>query len=287
MTCNFPLTAYFTRDDAGNRGVTFSRNASLSGAPLRLPCGQCTGCRLDRSRQWAMRCMHERRMHDVASFVTLTYEKMPKDCSLNKRDLQLFNKRLREAVGKFRFYACGEYGERLGRPHYHSILFGLDFADKKKWKKNGRGEQLYTSDVLERTWSHGFCSIGDVSFDSCAYVARYCMAKVLGDKAAAHYGKRIPEFCLMSRRPGIGFAYYGKYGDEVYAHDSVICNGVEVAPPRYYDGKYELVDAAHLERLKVVRRQEARKFRADNTPDRRKVREKVMIAKLNLHRREI
>lgn len=287
MTCNFPLAAYFSRTvgNSGKRGITFSRNASLTGVPLMLPCGQCTGCRLDRSRQWAMRCMHERRMHEDASFVTLTYDKAP--ASLVKRDLQLFNKRLREAVGKFRFYACGEYGEKNSRPHYHEILFGLDFPDKRPFKKNGRGEQLYTSALLERTWAHGFCIIGDVSFDSCAYVARYCMAKVTGDKAGAHYNGRLPEFCLMSRRPGIGATYYDKYGSEVYAHDSVICNGVEVTPPRYYDGKFEVVDAEALSRLKSLRRQEARKHRADNTPDRRKVRETVMRAKLALKGRDV
>lgn len=289
MTCNYPLAAYFTRDKgtSGKRGITFSRNASLTGVPLQLPCGQCTGCRLDRSRQWATRCMHERRMHDAASFITLTYDpkRVPSGATLVKRDLQLFNKRLRESAGRFRFYACGEYGEKGHRPHYHEILFGLDFWDKKPFKKNGRGEQLYTSELLERTWGLGFCTIGDVSFDSCAYVARYCMARVTGEKAAAHYGQRIPEFCLMSRRPGIGAAYYDKYGAEIVAHDSVIVNGVEVTPPRYYDGKFEAIDPAALERLKCVRRQEARKYRADNTPDRRKVREKVLVAKLNLNGR--
>jgi hypothetical protein len=112
-----------------------------------------------------------------------------------------------------RFYACGEYGETTRRPHYHAILFNCGFPDALVHSKNNRGELLYTSADLGALWDNGQHLIGDVTFASAAYVARYCVKKVSGEKADEHYSvfdadgvihERLPEFALMSRRPGIG-----------------------------------------------------------------------------------
>ena len=73
---------------------------------LSLPCGQCVGCRLERSRQWAVRCVHESQMHDFSSFVTLTYNDDNCPVSLDYGHYQLFMKRLRKKFGKARFYNC-------------------------------------------------------------------------------------------------------------------------------------------------------------------------------------
>src|SRR3954449_8205389 len=118
MPCYCPQSAYRT----SSGGVTFCRSGSLSGEKFSLPCGQCIGCRLERSRQWAMRCVHENKMHPRSSFVTLTYDdkNIPPAGSLSKRDFQLFMKRLRKSQSNpLRFFACGEYGETTHRPHYH------------------------------------------------------------------------------------------------------------------------------------------------------------------------
>lgn len=252
MPCYSPLTAFYSRDvgPSGKRGITFQRNSSHTGVPLRLPCGQCVGCRLERSRQWAVRCMHEKRMHADNVFVTLTYndEHLPDDGTLVKRDLQLFMKRLRKLKGKgVRFYACGEYGESTKRPHYHLILFNCWFADRKYYKKSPRGDTLYTSKELSGLWAVdgkeiGFAVVGEVTFESCAYVARYICDKMTGPAAEDYYSwtdsdgvvhSVIPEFTNMSRRPGIGSTWYDKYGAEAYKHDSVIMNGKEIRPPRF------------------------------------------------------
>lgn len=301
MPCYAPLTGYYSRERTANgkRGIVFKVDLAFSGVPLRLPCGQCVGCRLEHSRQWAMRCMHEKRLHRDNVFVTLTYddECLPDGGSLKKRDLQLFMKRLRKARGAgVRFYACGEYGENTSRPHYHAILFNCDFPDKKFYKNNKAGDPLYTSAELEKIWPLGLCTIGEVTFDSAAYVARYIMKKIKGDLAEDHYMRvdqygeifsLVPEFTNMSRRPGVGRGWFDKYGAHAYAHDSVIVNGQEVRPPRYYDGLYESVDSKRLEKLKKVRRRKAAAGRKDNTPERRRVRETVAMARLALKGRVI
>lgn len=300
MPCYHPLTAYYSRSigKSGKRGITFQRSLSFSGAALRVPCGRCVGCRLEKSRQWAMRILHEKRLHKESCFVTLTYDDahLPPFGTLVKRDLQLFIKRLRNEYGSgIRFYGCGEYGDSNKRPHYHVIIFNYSPSDKVIYKRAKRGEWLYNSDALSAIWGAGFVVIGDVSFDSAAYVARYVMKKQTG-RNASYYDvqdangevfRRLPEFALMSRRPGIGLGWYKKYGQESYQHDSVIINGRPVRPPRYYDGKYEQDNADHLKKIKVIRKRKAYLQFKENLVDRRRVREKVLELNMKQLKRSV
>lgn len=244
--------------------------------------------------------MHESKMHDRNCVVTLTYndKELPADRSLVKRDLQLFMKRLRKEFGSgIRFYACGEYGEKNKRPHYHAVLFNFDFADKRFYKKSSIGDNLYTSDTAERIWSHGFCVVGEVTFESCAYIARYIVDKMTGPMADKWYTYTDPEtgeiirvlseFTNMSRRPGIGRGYHEKYGEEVFRHDNVIMNGKPVRPPRYYDVLNDALDSKRMERVKKKRRREAMKHQEDNTPERRRVKETVAVLNLNMWTRNV
>lgn len=297
MPCYSPLTAFYSRaiGPSGKRGVTFDRNASFSGEPLKLPCGQCVGCRLERSRQWAIRCMNEAKMHPKNCVVTLTYDDvhLPADRSLVKRDLQLFMKRLRKAHGSgIRFYACGEYGETTKRPHYHCILFNFDPADKVYYRKSAIDDNLWTSESLRLIWGNGYCVVGEVTFESCAYVARYIIDKMTGPKADDWYttddGVIVePEFTNMSRRPGIGTAYFKKFGAEVYTHDSQIVRGLEVRPPRFYDVLMDAVDPKRMEVLKRKRRQKALLHKDDNSVDRRRVKERHAVLLLNMWKRNV
>jgi len=199
----------------------------LGGGSRPIACGQCSGCRLERSRQWAVRCMHEASLHEKNSFVTLTYKDAPE--SLEYRDFQLFMKRLRKVRGRCRFYMGAEYGEQRGRPHFHALLFGVAWPDGVYLGKSPSGFKLFRSAQLSALWPQGFASVGDVTFESAAYVARYCMSVITGDKAVEHYGGRKPEFGRMSLRPGIGRAWIDKYGrSDVLPDGNVVVNGVKL-----------------------------------------------------------
>lgn len=269
MPCFHPLQASFTLGDSGKKKLNFSSRASsvaaeafVKGSKLSfsniqfIPCGKCMGCRLERSRQWAVRCMHEASMFEDNCFLTLTYspENVPADGSLDKSVYPAFMKRLRECYSDFRmkYFMCGEYGEQLGRPHYHSCLFGFDFPDKKPWKRVSGG-MLYVSAELERLWKLGFCTIGSLTFDSAAYVARYCTKKINGDMADAHYQGRQPEFSLQSNKPGIGASWYDKWKRDCFPSDYLVVNGAKCKPPRYYEKKLEKEDPLLFEAIKLAR----------------------------------
>lgn len=294
MPCFHPLTAF--RTDAGKIVFT-DRGAHRS---LTIPCGQCVGCRLERSRQWAVRCMHESQMHDANSFVTLTYDDdhLPRDHSLTYRHFQLFMKRVRRNLNaRVRFYMCGEYGETYSRPHYHACLFGFRPGDLYPWRKSGAGFQLYRSPMLEKLWPRGSVEVGDVTFESAAYVARYIMKKVTGKEAENHYAivdpdtgeiyNRVPEFTRMSLKPGIGASWFEKYKSEVFPLDRVVVRGVECKPPRYYTDR--LIAASDLDgaSLEYGRYLKALKFVDDNTEERLKVKEVVTLARINNLKRGI
>lgn len=273
MTCDAPIQAYYGREKnpaTGKRPLVWRPAEALTGMRMSIPCGKCTGCRLDRSRQWAVRLMHEKRMHKEASFVTLTYdnENLPTVGTLVPRHLQLFHKRLVDRWRNYfdvgvRYYGCGEYGDLNRRPHYHSILFGVRFDDARLYSRNAAGDPIYSSELLDEIWGLGQCKIGKVTFESCAYVARYCVKKVDGKKREdGHYvvydadgvvHERVPEFAHMSRRPGLGAAYFDRYGSEIAVHDSIIVDGKEVPSIRYYDQKLAASDPQRLAELKLRR----------------------------------
>lgn len=103
---------------------------------LLVNCRKCLECRQKRANEWALRCMAEAQKYQQNCFLTLTYEKSP--LFLKKRDLQLFLKRFRKAIypHKIKYFACGEYGSKNYRPHFHLIIFGYDFEDKYLWSRS-------------------------------------------------------------------------------------------------------------------------------------------------------
>lgn len=293
MSCFSPIQAYSAgsvNPATGKRSMVFSVRGTFSGVRMMLPCGKCIGCRLDFARRWAVRLMHENKMHKESCFVTLTYNKenLPDVGSLQKTHLQKFHKRLHNRLLHsrgfgIRYYGVGEYGDLNKRPHYHSIIFGVDFPDKRLYSENAKGQKVYWSATLNDIWGLGDCKIGEVSYESAAYVARYCLKKVDGkQREAGHYlvydadgviHERSPEFSHMSRRPGIGSSYFDKYGNEVKAHDSIIVNGREVPSIRYYDDRIALGDPDALELIK--RRRRAKAVWLERQVDRRRTRERL------------
>lgn len=246
--------------------------------------------------------MHEAQLHEENCFLTLTYssENLPAGGTLVKWHFQDFMKRLRSRISprKVKFYHCGEYGERFNRPHYHACIFGFDFPDKELLRVVD-GERLCTSELLESLWPHGFATVGSVTFDSAAYVARYCVKKVNGERAFHHYmrldertGELLPvdpEYATMSRGgrtgKGIGDGWFSKFHRDVFPRDEVITNGRVSKPPRYYDSRFEILDPDGFDRIKRRRLKRAMKHAADQTPDRLAVRERVFAAKTSLLKR--
>lgn len=264
-------------------------------ANLVVACNRCIGCRIDRSRAWASRCVQEASRHELSAFVTLTYDDahLPKHQRLKLRDFQKFMKRLRRKIAPRRvsFFASGEYGDQLGRPHYHALLFGWCPQDKVFFKRADTGD-LYTSAELSKLWPLGFASVGAVTFASAAYVARYCIKKVNGEESIGWYGvldeatgelhERPPEFMTCSKRPGIGKAWAEQFGDETLRDDFMIIEGRRVMIPEYYEKVLKHSHAAQLELAKARRRKArlaARSIR-ESRPERRKVREEVKRAQV-------
>ncbi len=237
-----------------------------------------------------MRCMHESQMHEQSSFLTFTYadDHVPEHGSLDVKDWQLFAKRLRRQAGPFRFLHCGEYGDKFERPHLHACIFGLDFAEDREPLKKA----LFVSPFLNGVWGKGHVAIGNLTFETAAYVARYVTKKITGDKAKTHYatideetGEEImlkPEYATMSRRPGIGYQWYQKFKDEVYPSDTVVVRGHFCKPPRFYDLILEKEDPEMWELVRTKRTVAAMKYNDEEGPEWRRLlaKEKILESKM-------
>jgi len=297
MPCYHPLTAVVLAKEglSGKKVISLSKRAlslcATKDNTIQLPCGKCRGCRHDRARQWAIRCVHESQLHDKNCFITLTFDEkhVNKKGSLVKSDFQNFMKRLRKHFygnqkSDIKYYHCGEYGEQFERPHHHACLFNFDFPDKQEQKtKNGR--QYFQSPILSKLWDKGMHSIGPVTYDSAAYVARYIIKKINGELAPGHYQGRLPEYTTMSRRPAIGLDWYKKYHDtDLYPRDYVALQGVTQKIPKFYDLKYELTNPLELASLKLMRLEKA-KVNPNNNPENLRAAEKIQEAYDNMYHR--
>lgn len=252
---------------------------------IEIPCGQCVGCRLEYSRQWANRCMLELQYHDSAYFVTLTYDDahVPKSyygdpntgealtsLTLFKKDFQDFMKRLRKAFpdDRIRYFMAGEYGSKTFRPHYHAIIFGLHLDDLKPWSRSEQGFTYYNSEALQRAWSVkdddgvvrpiGYAVAAEVTWETCAYTARYVMKKLKGAEACFYDDHNIqPEFTLMSRKPGIAHQYFEDHPDIYkceYINISTDKGGRKFRPPRYYDRLFDIEYPDEMMEIKEARK---------------------------------
>lgn len=299
MPCYRPLQAFYTPPgDGGDVGsLSFGMGRAGSGArEVSLPCGCCFGCRASRALEWTVRCHHESKLHELSIFVTLTYDDdhLPPYASLRKRDVQLFLMRLRKAhyPAKLRYFLSAEYGDTTFRPHYHALLFGVDFPDKKRI--GGSGDRTeYRSDSLDEIWGLGSCVLGSVTSESAAYVAGYVYKKQAG---VSHYERLDQDtgevvsveapFSLMSRKPGIGADWFRRYCSDYFPADSAILGGKEVKVPRYY---MKLAEAEGLDLSDVRKKRiEALDENFDESmPKRLRVREEVAKAKRRSKKRSV
>lgn len=233
--------------------------------------------------------MHEASLYESNSFVTLTYddEHLPPDNCLHYPDVQRFLKRVRKGYKPFRFFLCGEYGDKTQRPHYHICFFGLDWDDKRYWSRPSK-HTLYRSETLEKLWPFGSALIGSLTYESAGYTARYCVKKVTGKGAIAYYRRTrpdgstfdlVPPFMRCSLKPGIGQYWFDKFAHQVHDRDYVIYDGSKVSVPAYYDKLAKRKDALSIDELKADRVVKALAHSADNTRARLAVKEQVALAR--------
>lgn len=299
--------------------------ASMGLAPhYKLPCGNCIGCRLQRANEWATRCTHEASLHSENCFLTLTLDdEHLATQSLCHRIYQLFMKRLRKAlrmkrfaktiaiseslyytadmglrpIPQLKYYMAGEYGSKTRRPHFHACMFGIDFLDKKYYATGKGGSKIHTSATLDEIWQQGFSTIGAVTYESAAYIARYIMAKKTGDNAPKYYEHidletgeitdLTPEYNRMSLKSAIAKEWLDKYTPDVYPHGAVITRGKKNKPPKYYDKIYKKKELEKYDIMKLQRVKQQIENTSDNTPSRLKAKETVKQAQLNKLLREL
>lgn len=268
MPCHHPIRAWRTRGGA----VLLNREAP-DAERLHLPCGGCLGCRTSAAKAWALRCHLELQQHDSAVFSTLTYDRDKLPPTLQKRDLQLWIKRVRKALGParpIRFFASGEYGEQRGRPHYHALVFGASTADEK---------------TLDQAWQRGFTRTEPVTPARIAYCAGYTSKKLTDARHTKH--ERVdpatgevyhwqPPFIQMSRRPGIG--------GEARQHTTswrllAIHNGQRMPVPRFYHEAWKRTATAQMLEALEYEKQQHRQGKQPTTPERLAAEEQITIAR--------
>lgn len=280
MPCSCTAIAFRSKHvnpKTGLRKLVFSRNEALH--PIveqSVPLGICMHCRLKHSRNWGLRVALESTLYENNCFLTLTYrdEDLPKNGSLDYDVTVKFMKDLRDRFGSgIRSFGCAEYGEKKGRPHYHICLLNFDFPDKKIAERstanygiNKRENYIYDSEKLQDLWPYGDSKIGSLTLESASYVARYCTKKITGPKAFHYYdlpaneqtGEIItlnPEKSVaVSRRKGLGYPWYEKFGQYVRDHDRVNLAGRSYPPPPYFDKLTEKADPDRFEEIKAKRR---------------------------------
>lgn len=237
MRCTHPLTMY--RDVQGN----LSNKSNPTSSCVYVPCGQCMACRISRAATWALRMTHEAQLHKENCFITLTFNDEHNPKSLDKRDLQLFFKRLRKEISpkKISYFACGEYGDKFKRAHYHACIFGHSFDKSKSKIKSHDGFSCYSSPSLSSLWRFGYSSFSEFSFDTANYVAGYINKKIMGKNWEKHYydletGEiKEREFSLSSRRPAIGKNWFELYSDDFLKRDVYYHQGKPMPLPKYYE----------------------------------------------------
>jgi hypothetical protein len=235
---------------------------------IPCPCGKCDPCIKARKNKWKNRVLFEDYDHEYSSFVTLTYSEenlrfqnpvtgefgFP---TLVPEDLRNFLKRIRRAVEptKLRFYACGEYGDRNWRPHYHLALFGYEPC----YRPTGTRRDLLAPgklccppcDLLYKKWGLGVIDNAPINDKTAAYIAGYINKKLTKSTDDRLEG-RFPEFQRMSNRPGIGANAVAPLAEALFSSfgKSMLTDTGDVPAVIYQGGKPIFLDRYIRDKLR-------------------------------------
>lgn len=272
MACRHPMVAHrtFGRTKNGRVPMKFiCKASSFSGrwGPdlMMLPCRQCIGCRLEQSRQAAIRLVHELKFWPYSGFLTLTYDDghLPAFASLDAARWTKFARDLRDRfsyrdLGKLKFFAVGEYGDESLRPHYHAIVFAEAPLLVDQVEPSRTGCPQFESPHVSAVWPDGRHRISEVTFESAAYCARYVLKKINGGGAFAHYGRRAREFVRWPK--GLGKGHFERWWRDIYPSDQVCLPGRgSFLPPPYYDRLLEKLDPVFFSEIKLAREERSDK----------------------------
>lgn len=278
MACGSAMVAHRTRSRTrtGKFAMKFLCKAtSFQGrwGPdlMVLPCRQCIQCRLEKSRQAAVRLIHELKFHPYSGFLTLTYddEHLPQSRSLEPGRWTKFARDLRARfeyrdLGKLKFFGVGEYGDISQRPHYHAIVYSDSPLLVEEVESSQSGGRQFVSPEVSAVWPDGRHRISEVTFESAAYCARYILKKINGEISASHYewihpssGEvfvRAKEFARWPK--GLGKLHFDQWSSDIYPSDEVVLPGRgKFLPPPYYDRLLEKLDPAFAEQIKLARKE--------------------------------
>jgi hypothetical protein len=293
MPCYAPLQAYVPteKDAEGKRRPYFTYDPKRDSVETRVPCRNCIGCRIRRSCDWGIRCVHEASLYENNCFITLTYrdECLPPNYELVHYDWQCFMKRLRDKFGNgIKAFMCGEYGEKYKRPHFHAILFNVDFDDKRIIAAK-KDYVLYGSQTLDDLWMRGFTSVGTCNFTTAAYVAKYVTKKATGKAAFEEYGYvsedgeillRKPPYSQAPRLEGLGLQWLQQHIEDVFPRDYIVHSGARFPVPRYYFDKAKELRPDLMEEVEHNRLVYSLYFSEDESYKRLMTIEKVKEAQL-------
>ena len=241
MSCFYPRIAFQAGfNENGKKNVKFARlrvdwsikeyKLHYGNSIFLMPCGKCEGCKLEKARDWATRCVLESKYHDESCFLTLTYsdKDYPATLEEHKRNIDSFIDSLRNVGLKIRYFGCSERGSHTKRLHFHVIIFGWCPDDLEVYSRGSHGDLLYTSKFLQKYWYKGFSIVGFMTFQSAGYVARYTTKKI-GENDS---------FIFMSNRPGIGFQYLKDNAELIVKYDAVygdFGDSTSAPVPRYFN----------------------------------------------------
>lgn len=258
--CTRELTAFVNPD--GGRPIFGWTGVKLGLPEIKLPCGKCPECCKDYYTMWATRGSRELANWETSLFITLTYdeENLPENRSLNKKHVQDFIKRVKKRFkssieNPIRQIYCGEYGTQTLRPHYHVILFNLDFVDKTKHRKSDQGHQIFISKELTQLWNKGHAEFGFAEPSSIAYLFKYILKKKTRKEKRKPLTLDLPdgsydvehEFIEASRNPGIGASMRGH---QSLKKGYITVNGVKKKIPKYYLEHLKVSDPDTYEKIK-------------------------------------
>ena len=130
-----------------------------------------------------------------------------------------------------------------------------------KWSVTDQGFTLYKCPELEEIWNRGNVLLSSVTWETCAYVARYVTKKLNGDAAQFYNEFNIePEFSLMSRRPGIGNQFFLDHPEiiERGIHVSAGSRAINDVVPRYYKNLYRLTNEKDYDIMDMLSKQQSK-----------------------------